>query len=141
MERGCKSFQCSWRGAPAGRQRRVTRMSGRMGCIAAVRCLGVPGTSSGAYFGRRAGAGECCGRRIARNAGAFMVWATALVSSFGRVLSELHFPILADRTHPPAVCAIDVPCDVTIRMIRPGDRKSTRLNSSHSSVSRMPSSA
>ena len=43
-------------------------------------------------FGGRAGAGECCGRGIARNAGAFMVWATALVSSFGRVLSELHFP-------------------------------------------------
>ena len=38
-------------------------------------------------------------------------------------------------------CALQIPSDKQVLMITKEDRKSTRLNSSHSTSSRMPSSA
>ena len=63
---------------------------------------------------------------------------TALVEAVEREQPDL---VIADVRMPPTHTDEGIRAALAIRGRWPGDRKSTRLNSSHSSPSRMPSSA
>ena len=79
----------------------------------------------------------CIGERVAVQRVAIAI-STAVVSSGAVVIAVKNRPTIASATGEATITTLTVPAGTAAGKV---DRKSTRLNSSHMSESRMPSSA